>query len=291
LFSHLLREGSSYQAIVFSPYLFWTTTICLPLVAERAVVVPCLHDEAYARLDVIRPVLRDPARVWFLSEPEHRLAHRLGPVSANHTVTGAGVGVPRSYDPEGFRRRHGIDRPFVLYAGRREGDKGRDWLLDAWSDSLGYDDTGTDLVSIGVGELTLPPKLKRRVKDLGFLDTAERDNAFAAASAYVQPSLMESFSRSVMESWLAGTIVLAREGSEVVTWHCERSGGGRVFSDGQSLAKALRWITDHAEEVKAMAGVGRRYVLDNYTWPVVLDRMESDLMALVKGAAPNAGGG
>ncbi len=71
LFEYLLREGRGYDAIVFSPYLFWTTSVCAPLVAERAVVIPCLHDETYARLDVLRPVLADPALVWFLSGPEH----------------------------------------------------------------------------------------------------------------------------------------------------------------------------------------------------------------------------
>jgi hypothetical protein len=29
-----------------------------------------------------------------------------------------------------------------------------------------------------------------------------------------------------------------------------------------------------------MAERGRRYVLDTYTWPVVLDRMEADLRSL-----------
>ena len=116
IFEHLLRHGGRYDAIVFSPYLFWTTSVCVPLVAERAVVVPCLHDEPYARLDILRPVLSSPALAWFLSGPEHDLAHRLGPVTRRHSVTGAGVPVPATYDPDGFRDRYGLQRPFVLYA-------------------------------------------------------------------------------------------------------------------------------------------------------------------------------
>jgi glycosyltransferase involved in cell wall biosynthesis len=280
LYTHLLRHGGRYGAVVFSPYLFWTTTVCMPVVAERAVVVPCLHDEVYARLEAIRPVLRDPARVWFLSEPEHALAHRLGPVAPAHSVTGAGVDVPSSYDPEGFRRTHGIERPFVLYAGRREVDKGWDWLLEAYRSSLDVDDSGFDLVAVGVGEVEVPRSLRHRVIDLGFLSASERDDAMAAATAYLQPSLMESFSRSIMEAWLAGTVVLARQGSEVVAWHCERSGGGGTFADGKTLAARLRGLADDPGSATAMAERGRRYVLDTYTWPVVLDRMEADLRSL-----------
>jgi glycosyltransferase involved in cell wall biosynthesis len=278
LFHHLLRHGDAYDALVFSPYLFWTTTACMSTVASRAVVMPCLHDESYARLEVVRPVLADPASVWFLSEPEHDLAHRLGPVAGHHTVTGAGVDVPSGYDPGGFRARHGLERPFVLYAGRREKDKGWDWLVETFAEAVrrgGLDDV--DLVTIGVGEVRPAANLAGRVVDLGFLPDSERNDAFAAALAYLQPSRMESFSRTVMEAWLAGTPVLAIDGSEVVAWHCERSGGGAIFANGSQLHDHLLGLANRPDDAAGMAARGRQYVLDNYAWPVVLDRMEADL--------------
>jgi glycosyltransferase involved in cell wall biosynthesis len=283
LFEHFLRYGDRYDAIVFSPYLFWTTSACVPFVAERAVVVPCLHDELYARLDVLRPVLSDAALVWFLSEPEHLLAHKLGPVSSSHAVTGAGVPVPEGYDPDGFRARHHVERPYVLYAGRREEDKGLKGLLEGFAMTV-QDGTDLDLVLIGKGalegELAVPRSVAGRVVDLGFVSDQERDNAFAAATAYVQPSRMESFSLTVMEAWLAGTPVIALAQSEVVSWHCERSRGGLTFSGPAELAERLRNVVAHPEEAVRMAAAGRQYVLDNYTWPVVLDRMEASLRAL-----------
>lgn len=283
LFSHLLREGDRYAAIVFSPYLFWTTTVCMPLVASKAVVIPALHDEPWARLEVMRPVLADPARVWFVSEPEHQLAHRLGPV-APHAVNGEGLQVPGSYDPAGFRQRHHVERPFALYAGRRESDKGWPWLLETFAQSLSVGDVGFDLVTVGAGDPAIPEPLRHRVIDLGFLSTEERNNALAAASVYLQPSLLESFSRSTMEAWLAETPVLARQGGEVVSWHVERSGGGQLFSDGASLSAHLHGLLDHPDVWAHMARAGRSYVLDNYTWPVVLDRMEADLDAIGAGS-------
>jgi glycosyltransferase involved in cell wall biosynthesis len=281
LFHHLVANGHDYDAVVFSPYLFWTTSVCLEAVVERAVVIPCLHDEPYARLEILRPVLSDPAAVWFLSEPEHQLAHRLGPVAPRHEVTGGGVHVPSRYDPEGFRARHGIERPFVLFAGRREGGKGWDWLLDAFDHAVTELGVDLDLVTFGVGEVAPPPpSISGRVIDLGFVDAGERDDAFAAATVYVQASRMESFSRTIMEAWLAGTPVVARADSEVVAWHCERSGGGMTFRDVGELADRLRQIQDHPDEAAAMAAKGREYVLEHYTWDPVLDRMESALEGL-----------
>jgi glycosyltransferase involved in cell wall biosynthesis len=277
LFHHLLRHRDTYDAIVFSPYLFWTTTVCAPVLRERAIVIPCLHDEHYAHLDVIRPVLADPAAVWFLSEPEHQLAHRLGAVAKRHSVTGAGVDVPERYDPEGFKARHGITRPFLLYAGRREAGKGWDWLLHAFAFALRRGDIDLDLVTIGVGPVIPPSDIEDRVIDLGFLEASERNNAFAAAVAYVQPSRMESFSRTVMESWLAETPVLALATSEVVAWHCHRSGGGVTFVDEASFATGLASLTKEDGVGAALGERGRRYVVDYYRWDVVLDQMEAEL--------------
>jgi glycosyltransferase involved in cell wall biosynthesis len=281
LFDHLLREGDEYDVVIFAPYLFWTTTVCLPLVRDRAVIMPCLHDEFYARLDVIKPLLADPKGVWFLSEPEHDLAHRLGPLAAHHTVTGVGVQVPTSYDPNGFRRQHGIKRPFILFAARREKEKGWDWLVEQFSEAVHRHGIDMDLVTCGAGDINPPEAIASRIVDLGSVSDAERDNAMAAAVAYVQPSKMESFSLTIMEAWLAGTPVLAVEGSEVVGWHCRRSGGGEIFSDAASLAAHLHRLVNEPEVRARMAELGRTYVLDNYVWPVVLDRMESDLRTLI----------
>jgi glycosyltransferase involved in cell wall biosynthesis len=278
LFHHLLRNGGNYDAVVFSPYMFWNTTAGIWALDGNAVVMPCLHDESYARLSVMRPVLSEPASVWFLSEPEHELAHRLGPVVGRHRVTGAGIHVPAGYDPDGFRARHSIERPFILYAGRREQDKGWGWLLDTFSSAVRAGMAGVDLVTFGSGTVEPAPG----VIDLGFVSETDRNDAFAAALAYVQPSRMESFSRTVMEAWLAGTPVLAIDGSAVVEWHIGRSGGGRSIASGPDLAGHVRSFLADPASAAAMAARGREYVLHEYDWPVVLDRVEADLAGFVQ---------
>ena len=76
----------------------------------------------------------------------------------------------------------------------------------------------------------------------GSSTTRRRPHAFAAAAAYVQPSRNESFSRTVMEAWLAGTLVLANGESAVVRWHCERSGAGVVWDGLDELTAALEAV-------------------------------------------------
>jgi glycosyltransferase involved in cell wall biosynthesis len=279
LFHHLVAHAGEYGALVFAPYLVWSTAVCSTVAPERTIVMPCLHDEKYAYLDVFQPELTDPAALWFLAEPEHQLAHRLATLPERHVVTGAGVPIPDvdAYHPERFCRRHGIERPFVLYAGRREGGKGWETLLHQLARLAERDALPMDLVTIGAGLVRIPRELDGRVIDLGFVSDDERNDAFAAAVAYLQPSTNESFSRTTMESWLAGTPVVATAAGAVVSWHCERSGGGLVYADEYELAECLAVLAESPETATNLALNGREYVLENYSWSVVLDAMEQAL--------------
>ena len=278
LYHYLLDHSDEYDALIFSPYLFWPAYACSQIAPERSIIIPCLHDEPFAHLEIFEPMFRDTRGIWFLTEPERELGRRIHPGITDHEVVGTGVTVPARYDPEGFRRRHGIHGPFVLYAGRRE-EYGKNWgrLLRNFADAVRRSDLPLSLVTMGAGEVHAPPEIADRVIDLGFLPDEERDNAFAAADAYVQPSGFESFSRSMMEAMLAETLVIAYGGSEVNRWHCERSGAGLVYEDSYELEQCLRLVVEAPDVARAIARRGPAYVLDNYTWPRVLDRVEESL--------------
>lgn len=281
LYLHLAAHAEDYAAIVFAPYLFWSTLYCVGIAPERSVLMPCLHDEAYAYLRSVAGALASCAAVWFLSEPEHQLAHRLAPLAPRHSVVGAAVEIPESYDREGFRKRHGLSRPYVLYAGRREGGKGWQELMVGFGIATRRHELPFDLVTVGVGDAQVPDSLAGRVIDLGYLSPADVPDAFAAAEAFLQPSTNESFSRTIMEAWLAETVVIANRQSEVVTWHCERSGGGLLYGDELELGQCLRLVAEAPEHAAGLALRGRDYVLANYRWPTVLDAMESSLEAFL----------
>ncbi len=281
LYLHLAGRAQEFDAIVLSPYLFWSTVYGAQIAPERTIVMPCLHDEPYAWLGIVRATLSRVAGAWFLSEPEHQLGHRVAPALAPlHAVVGAAVEVPSAYDPAGFRRRHGLERPFVLYAGRREQGKGWRSLLAGFAAALASHELPFDLVTFGVGSADVPAELESSVVDLGYLDADELPDAFAAADALVQPSVNESFSRTVIEAWLAGTPVVANAASPVVAWHCERSGGGLTYADERELGECLAFVAAAPKAAAALAERGRSYVLEHYTWDVVLDAMERSLTSV-----------
>ncbi len=277
LFHYLLDHAHEYRALVFAPYLFWPTFACGQVAPERTILMPCLHDEPAAYLELFDPLFTGCRGLWFLSDPEADLARRIHPALPSHETIGSGIAVPERYDAEEFRRRHGIEGRFLLYAGRREGAKNWERLLDAFAAASERSKLPFSLVTMGMGRVDPPSSIADRVIDLGFVPDDERNDAFAAADAYIQPSRYESFSRTIMEAWLAGTLVIANAASDVVRWHCDRSGAGLLYDDDFELEQCLRFVADAPDAAATIAANGRRYVLENYSWDAVLDRVEATL--------------
>ncbi len=277
LWHHVLQNAHSYRAVVVAPYMFWTTFAVGQIAPERTILMPCLHDEPTARLEIFGPLFAGSRGVWFLSDPEAELARQLFELPRRNEVVGAGIDVPPSYDPAGFRARHRLEGPFIYYAGRREWGKGWLELVKAFEEFGTTSSAPLTLVTSGVGEPGLPAAVGSRVLDLGFVSDQDRSDAMAAATAYVQPSALESFSRTVLEAWLAETAVVANGASDVVSWHVQRSGAGLVYRTNEELVQALRMIAEEPGQFGGLAAGGRQYVLDNYQWPGVLDRIEQTL--------------
>lgn len=278
LWHYVLDHADEYRALILGPYMFWTTFAVSQIMPERTILMPCLHDEATAYLDLFAPCFSGSRGLWFLSNPEAELAERIHRLTPRHQVIGAGIEQPVSYDPEGFRAKFSVAEPFVYYAGRREWGKGWTELLAAFATLI--EETGTDLklLTSGVGPIEAPASIADRVVDLGFLTPEDRNSAMAAASAYVQPSALESFSRTVLEAWLAGTPVIANADSEVVKWHVDRSGAGLTYETDREFVEALRLVVEQPASLAALAGSGRQYVLDHYGPSDVMDRAERTVL-------------
>lgn len=281
LWHHVFDHGANYRALILGPYMFWTTYAVSQIHPRKSLLMPCLHDEPPAALDIFVQMMEGAGGVLFLTEPEQDLARRLYRLSDRHRVVGASVDVPEQYQAEQFRADHGIDGDYFYYAGRREWGKGWDDLRRAYGiyvQQRGGRRT-LPLVTSGVGAVEAPMGAESQVIDVGLLSDEARDGAMAGAAAYLQPSAMESFSRTVLEAMAAGTPVIANGRSDVVAWHLERSQAGLTYHTPSELVQALHFVTDEPAAASALARPGRRYVLDHYRLEPVIDRLEEALDA------------
>ena len=110
---------------MFYTYLYLPTTLGLPLVADKAVLVPTAHDERPIYLDLFRSLFRIPRGLIFQVEEERAFVEeRFHTGHIPSAVIGAGIDPVTDADGARFRRQHGLEGSYFLYVGprgRREG--------------------------------------------------------------------------------------------------------------------------------------------------------------------------
>ncbi|HEY2704746.1 MAG TPA: glycosyltransferase family 4 protein [Candidatus Dormibacteraeota bacterium] len=270
------------DALLFAPYLFASTVLGAAVRPDRSLIIPCLHDEAYARFAPVQATLRGAAGLIFNTEAERDLAARLLGGLPPNRVVGEGFEACPGVDGAGFRRRHRIEGDALAYAGRRERGKNYHLVLEyvtLYGRALSRRGPVT-LLSMGGGPLQPPAAAGSLVHDLGFVAHGEMLDALAASLASVQLSRMESFSRVLMEGWLSGTPAIVDAGCAVTREHCAESGGGVWVSSAEEFAAVVDRLRGDPGLRAALAGAGRGYVTRRYSWPAVLGRLEAAVREL-----------
>jgi glycosyltransferase involved in cell wall biosynthesis len=276
LLSHL-ASTREHDAFVFFTYLYAPTVFGLPLVADRALLVPTAHDEPPLAFHAYADVFERPRALMCNTEEELALIARRFPRHAPAEVVGVGVEVPKA-DPARFRSRHDIQGPYLFYVGRLEEGKGVGELLGHHRALLRHHPGAPTLVLAGSGPMRV---VGRKVRALGRISEEDKHDALAGALAAVVPSRYESLSLLALEAFAHGTPVIGNTASEVVAGQLRRSGGGVGYADVISFQAALDRVATDREALSAHARTfGRRH-----TWNKVVDRYLAQFESIWKGGA------
>ncbi len=261
------------RRFIFMPYPFPTTFWGTLLAGDRGYLLPCLHDEPYARYGTYRWMFRHTRRVLANSPAERALALRLYNLPPDRVVmAGEGIDLTPRGDGAAFRAKYGLQGPLLRYAGRRDGSKNFPLLLMYLREYWARRGTPLTLVLTGRDPVDIPPPLKAIVLDLGDVGVQERHDAYAAADVFIQPSTYESFSIVLMESWLQGAPALVNARCDVTREAVEASGGGLSFDGFAEFAAALDLLLDNRALRRALGARGRAWVLNNCRWEDVARR-------------------
>jgi glycosyltransferase involved in cell wall biosynthesis len=279
LYTYLAAEGDSYEHVLFLPYLYGPTLFGLPLVAARAYLQPCLHDEAYAYLPRVAQTVHAAKGLLFNSEGEYELALRLfGPgIVAKSTVIGEGVDVGGSASlPEQVGPFVPAREKYVLYLGRQHPVKNLPLLVNAFAEFRRRRPASRlRLVLAGERPVSYGDSAKG-ILDLGPVGEAEKAALLRHACALAQPSTSESFSRVVHEAWTCGRPVIVHGGCLPTATALARCGGGFAASSTEEWVDALERV-DFAgrDELQRLGGLGHAYAARVSSWPAVIERYET----------------
>ena len=273
LYTYIQEHADEYDLFVFMPYMFGTTFFgVLSCPPEKCVLLPCFHNESYAHMQMLRQTYIHVHGMIFNSQPEMELANRLFDLQeVEQACIGIGMDTKIQGNPEEFRRKFGIQGPFVLYAGRKDTGKNVYMLLQYFSEFRKRNpEQKMKLVLIGGGDIKIPASMGGYVRDLGFVDTQDKYHAMAAAELLCQPSRNESFSIVIMESWLCGRPVLVHGKCPVTTNFVRRAGGGLYFQDYYEFEGCLKWLCSDAKRSAELGRSGNAFVREHFDWNMIV---------------------
>lgn len=275
LLTYIEQHRDEYDIFVFFTYLYYQTVMGIPIVRDKAIMVPDAHDEPFLRMQVFENLFHMPQAFFFNTYGEARLVHKK---FYNHYIPyeigGAGVEVPTHVDADAFKKKYQLDN-YIIYVGRIDVGKNCPQLF---ADFIAYKEKySSDLKLVLMGKEVVQIPKHEDIISLGFVSEEDKFNGIAGAKLLVLPSMFESLSIVVLEAFSLGIPVLVNGICEVLRAHCIKSNGGLYYGNTVEFEDMLSYMLSHETLLKKMGQCGRHYVDENYQW----DAIAAKLMRLI----------
>lgn len=275
LLAYLTAHKNDYDVFIFFTYLYATTYFGLPLVKEKAMIIPTAHDELPIYLGIFKDFFKMPAGIFYNTELEKRFVEKKfhnEKVLNNNGLGGVGVELPAEIKPERFVEKYGVD-DFILYIGRIDEHKGCKELFQYFAEYKKRNPGDTKLVLIGKEVIEVPKS--DDIVSLGFVEDEDKFDALAACRLLVLPSRFESLSMVVLEAMSVKKPVLVQADCEVVKSHCTKSNGGLYYQNYFEFEGCLNRLLSDEALCEGMGENGSEYVAENYCWESIEKRLRN----------------
>lgn len=281
LLDHLRQHGDRYDLVLFWSYRYYPTFFGLPIVRDRAVLVPTAEEDPLVFLDVLAEFFTLPAGYIFLTPEERDLvaARADGPLPPS-CVVGSGLEPPSLPHPElhGQLENMGVTFPYALYLGRVERNKGCETMFRHYQR---YVERGRPLIPLVLaGPEFMEVPTHPHIRPLGFVPEHLRETLLASARTLIMPSPYESLSLVLLEAWNHGVPALVNGGCKVLAGQTRRANGGLYYHHANEFVEALTLLASDQSLAIALGSQGRAFVQVHYRWPRVMAILEPFLKDL-----------
>lgn len=280
LLEYLSADRTTFDLVVFWTFRYAPSYFGVPIVQERAVLVPTAEDDPAITLEVLEEYFQKPRGYLFLTPEEEalvsaRAGRRLEPAAT------IGVGLePAIAAGRGVLARYDIPSEYVLYLGRVDRNKGCQTLFEYFEDYAVSPDAATLVLA---GPLTLQVPRHPRIKALGYVPDETRRALLTHARLLVVPSRYESLSIALLEAWNHAVPALVNRDCRVLRGQVERANGGVSYRSSSEFREGLEYLLCRPDARDAFGRQGLAYVDREYRWPIVLGRVESLLSRVHEG--------
>ncbi len=268
LIKHITRVKHDVDFFVFFSARYYHSFHGVRAVADKAVLVPTAEREPSIGLNIFGPIFRGVRAIMYNSLEERAM---LQAVANNRQVPGVVVGVgseiPERVQPWRAKRKFGLKRPYALYIGRIDENKGCGELFEYFGRYAATFPDGLDLVLAGSAVMPIPQH--PRIKHLGFVSDEDKFDALGGADFLIMPSPFESLSMVALEAWALGRPVLANGRCDVLRGQAIRSNAGLFYESYEEFAETMYVLEATGPLNQILGRNGREFFKRHYAWPVI----------------------
>ncbi|MEJ7911598.1 MAG: glycosyltransferase family 4 protein [Chitinophagaceae bacterium] len=271
LVPYLKAEEPHYAAFVIFTALYYPGALAVQTVPRKSIFIPTMHDEKASYFPVYQKIMAAPEWLFFNTAAEQKFSESLFPIS-NSKKRIVGVGIDLIADTVVLNEDHsvkaGITKEYIIYVGRIDTAKGCAELIRFFLQYLKETNAALQLVLVGKKMMDVPSH--PQIICAGFVDEQLKKQLMLGARALVIPSLYESLSLVLLESFSCRVPVLANVRSEVLHDHITESKGGWGYRNYPEFKLALNELlsSDTARREKGLGGY--HYVKRKYSWEAVM---------------------
>ncbi|MHB8100982.1 MAG: glycosyltransferase family 4 protein [Methanosarcina sp.] len=264
LLNYIQNNKDNYTYFIFFTYLYCTTFFGLPLVKEKALLVPTAHDEPPIYLSIFKSLFKNPRRFIYNTEEEKNFViSQFQVANIPSDVVGVGIDTPDKIDAVSFVQKYTVDN-FIIYVGRIDESKGCKELFDYFIRYKKEKKSSIKLVLLGKPIMKVPKHPD--IISLGFVSEQEKFNGTKTAKLLIMPSKYESLSMVLLEAWLCNTAVLVNGKCDVLKGQCIRSNAGLYYESYDEFEGCLDFLLSDDGVRNTMGKNGMKFVLQNYSW-------------------------
>jgi glycosyltransferase involved in cell wall biosynthesis len=269
LLDFLLQHEAYYDLFIFFSYRYWLSYHGVMRFPQKSLLVPTAEHDPTIYLKIFKRFFHKPRAIIYNSIEEKALINL---VCSNQAlpgdIVGVGIDIPKSYDPEGFRKQYGISSDYVIYIGRIDPNKGCREMFDYFLTFVAQRPS-SPVKLVLIGREVMPVPKHEKIMHLGFVSDEDKFSALAGARFMIMPSLYESLSIVTLEAWSLSKPLLVNGRCEVLKGQCQRSGGGLYYHTYEEFVSCMDEMLQHTSAMEQLGRNGKAYVQANYRWEMI----------------------
>ena len=278
--SYLDEHRNDYSAFIFFTYLYYPTAVGMPVVADKSIFIPTLHDEPPAYIPCFKELFPLPEWIFFNTRAEQLFAEKMFDLSqSKKEIVAVGIESTNEETNPDILSKFKINSPYLIYVGRIDEAKGCESLLDYFIKFNSENAQQYNLVLVG-------KNMMKEVKHpniiyTGFVSDEEKTQLMKQAKLLIVPSKYESLSLVLLESFNYKVPVLVNKNCTVLKDHIDESKGGAVYSNYSEFREEILRLTKQDELIAELGKNGYAYVQRKFVWDGVLEKFDTAINQII----------